>query len=169
MAEKAKEKNEITGTDSTDGRGGSERRKSFFLDVDTFIGCWAEHNNKHKGMEDKTEQFKFRAYYEFCWNVFCALTDSKIAKKYPSGRAPNRLLDYPERLGTVLDKDTTVEQKKDVVFNFMYERLMRKAEAIHPDLLTVNPKIKLPFGQEWHNWMWSEEKKWQERATQFDC
>ncbi len=163
MGEEAK-----TDNSSLDGRAGKERRKSFWLDEDTFIGVWAEHNNKHKGMEKKDEQFKYRAYYEFCWNLFCALTDTKLAKKYQNGNAPNRILNYPERLGALTDKDATLEDKKSVVFSFMYERCIRKAEALLPGLQAINPKITAPYGQEWHNWMWSEERKWAGRASQFD-
>lgn len=161
---------DTTSTDnSQDGRSGNTRRKSFWLDENTFIGVWAEHNNKHKGKENENEQFKYRAYYEFCWTLFCALTDNKKASKYPGGTAPNRILDYPERLSDVLDNDKTVEEKKEAVFNFMYERTIRKAEALLPDLQQQNPNITLPYGQEWHNWMWSSERKWQARASLFDC
>ena len=154
---------------STDGRAGNTRRKSFWLDEDTFLGVWAEHNNAHKGKETEDEHFKYRAYYEFLWKLFSALTDTKIASKYPGGNAPNRIKDFPERLAIILDDDAELERKKDAVFQFMYERAIRKAEALLPELQAQNANIQLPFGQEWHNWMWSEERKWQKRASMFDC
>lgn len=153
----------------TDGRSGNARRKSFRLDEDTLIGCWAEHNNEYKGCENTyDEEAKFQAYSEFCYKVFSALTDTKIAKQYANGSAPNRIRDFPDRLKGVLDNDTSVEQKKDVIFNFMWERLSRKCDDLLPELKRYNSAIQVPFGQEWAGWMWSEERKWQGRASQFD-
>jgi len=164
-----KEKTQTENTTSTDGRSGNTRRKSFRLDEDTLLGVWAEHNLKYKDCESThDEQAKFEAYREFCYKAFCALTDNKIASKYPNGSAPNRILDFPERLAGVLNKDNSQDQIKDLVFGFMWERLSRKADDLLPELQKYNKAIQLPFGQEWAGWMWSEERKWQNRASLFD-
>ena len=152
----------------TDGRSGNTRRKSFRLDEDTVIGVWAEHNRNQETHENNhDEEAKYKAYRDFCYRVFCALTDSKIAKKYPNGQAPNRILDFPERLGAVLDKDNSEDEIKSVVYQFMWERLSRKCDDLLPELKRYDANIKLPYGQEWAGWMWSEERKWQNRASLF--
>tara|TARA_A100001515_G_C4589474_1_gene215584 strand:+ start:54 stop:650 length:597 start_codon:yes stop_codon:yes gene_type:complete len=154
--------------DPTDGRSGNARRKSFRLDEDTVIGVWAEHNREYEQYaHTHDEEAKYQAYVEFCYKVFCALTDSKIAKKYPNGQAPNRILDFPERLNGVLDKDKTEDEIIGIVYHFMNERLCRKCDDLLPELKRYDANINLPYGQEWANWMYSEERKWQNRASLF--
>ena len=161
------EKGKIPAKKDNSATGGS-RRKSFRLDEDVVLGMWAEHNKNFKSAADKyDEQAKFEAYYEFCYKVFCGLTDTAIAAKY-NGSAPNRIKDFPERLGGVLDKSNSTDVIKDIVFKFMFERLSRKAEDLLPLLQRQNSAIQLPFGQEWAGWMWSDERTWQNRASLFD-
>jgi len=162
------ETTETKNSDHLDGRSGNTRAKSFRLDEDTVLAVWAEHNSQHKNCESYDEEARYQAYYGFCYRLFCALTDTKIAKQYRGGSAPNRILDFPKRLAGVLDPDTSEDEKKDIIFQFMAERTARKTEDMLDELRKYNSAIQLPFGQEWMGWMNSPERLWQNRAALFD-
>jgi hypothetical protein len=150
-----------------DGRSGNTRSKSFRLDEDTVLGVWADHNSQHKNCHSYDEEARYQAYRGFCYKLFCALTDTKIAKQYRNGSAPNRILDFP-KLACVLDPETTEHEKEQTIYNFMAERTARKAEDMLDELRKYNVAIQLPFGHEWRNWMNSPERLWQNRAALFD-
>ena len=73
----------------------------------------------------------------------------------------------PQLLNGVLDKDKTEDEIIGIVYHFMNERLCRKCDDLLPELKRYDANINLPYGQEWANWMYSEERKWQNRASLF--
>ena len=151
----------------------STRSPSFYIDDDIFTTIWAKHNKKWTDKEDASMDYEgqYDLFVSFCFQVFCAVTDKKEAEKCGCKDAKiNDVNLFKNKMPKLWADDgipNDLFERKEIIYDFMKDRCIRKAEDLFPQICEFAEGIELPLGMVWANWMTSDRRKAKAYALKF--
>jgi|MDTB01.2.fsa_nt_gb hypothetical protein len=162
-------------TEPKDGRSRG-RGVSFRFDDELFVSLWAQHNNGYKDSHTASmdSEALFTAFRDFCILVFCAHTSADQAEECGCKRMEHNSLDKWKghtKLGGLWDKNGKIVgnmfDRGDIIYNYMYEKVMRKVDQLLPKIVAYNNAVTEPVGMSKAGYMWSEERTLNNFAAKF--
>jgi len=151
----------------------STRSPSFYIDDDIFTTIWAKHNAKWSAKDDASmdEEGQYDLFVTFCVQVFCAVTDKKEAEKCGCKDAKINDVNLFKNKMPQLWADNGIPndlfERQDVIYDFMKDRCVRKAEDLFPQISEFAEGISFPIGMTFANWMTSDRRKAKAYALKF--
>ena len=152
----------------------STRGKSFYIDDEIFTTIWARHNKKwdDTARASMDEEGMYDLFVGFCFQVFCAVTDQKTAEECGCKKSfkVNDLNHFRNKLPELWQPDGVPNdhfERQDIIYDFMKDRCIRKAEDLFPQISEFAENISHPMGMIFANWMTSDRRKAKAYALKF--